>query len=105
MNHTVGGLRLVSLICWSLFGWAIAAELDFLPAIGDDFWWRWQFTLLAGVVCWVTAERLAEFRCRCCGASEVKLRALFTRSRELLCHRCLHWNPLPGHSHPVETRN
>jgi hypothetical protein len=105
MNQTIGALRVLSSLCWALFVWAIAAELDFLPALGDDFIWRWQFALFGGIVCWVTAERLADLRCRCCGAAPVLLRGLLTASHELLCHRCLKWNPAPERSLSPETRS
>lgn len=98
MKNTVGGLRFLALASWALFGWAIAAELDFLPALGEEFIWRWQFALLGGMACWVGADRLADLRCRCCGATQVLLRGLLTASHELLCHRCLHWNPVPRRS-------
>lgn len=98
MNRTIDALRITSCVCWALFAWAIAAELDFLPVLGEDFWWRWQVMLLAGIVLWATADGLADLRCRCCGASEVLLRALLTRSHELLCLRCLRWDPLPQKS-------
>ena len=86
-------LQVASLTCWAISGWAIAAELDLLPRLGELAWFRWQVSLLAGLALWSSADRLAECRCRCCGASEVLLRALLTRSHELLCHRCLRWNP------------
>ena len=86
-------IRRASLICWAIFAWAIAAELDLLPRLGEATWCRWQVGLLAGLALWTTGDRLAECRCRCCGAREVLLRALLTRSHELLCYRCLRWDP------------
>jgi len=93
MKRIVKKLYLVSLVFGGVFAWAIAAEMNFLPRLGSSDWWRWQVSLLAGLVFWVTGDRLAEIRCRCCGAREVLLRALVTRSHELLCHRCLRWHP------------
>ncbi len=93
MKHTISAFHVGSIICWGLFAWAIAAEIDFLPRFGEAAWWRWQVVLLAGLFFRVTGDRLADFRCRCCGAEQVVVRALLTSSRELLCHRCLHWNP------------
>lgn len=93
MRRTRDALRFVSIVTGALFFWSVAAEMDVLPALITATWWRWQFPLLMAVVFWVTADRLAELRCRCCGARDVLVRALFTRSRELLCERCLRWNP------------
>ena len=98
MKRTISSLHFGSFLCWGLFAWAIAAEIDFLPRLGEAVWLRWQVGLLAGLVLRVSGDWLAEWRCRCCGAEEVLLRALVTRSRELLCHRCLHWNPSPSAS-------
>lgn len=96
MKHTVKNLRVGSLTCWAIFVWAIAAEVDFLPRLGSIAWLRWQPSLVSGLFLWAIGDRLSELRCRCCGAEEVRLRGLFTRSRELLCMRCLRWNPAPG---------
>lgn len=98
MKQVIEKLYLASLVCWGVFVWTIAAEMNFLPHLGASDWWRWQVSLLAGLVFLVSGDRLAECRCRCCGAREVLLRALLTRSHELLCHRCLRWNPSPSAS-------
>ena len=99
-QQMVKHLQTASLICWAISGWAIAAELDLLPRLGELAWSRWQVSLLAGLAFWSTGDRLADCRCRCCGASEVRLRGLLTRSHELLCHRCLRWNPSLGSQAP-----
>ncbi len=96
MKRTISALQSGSLLSFGLFSWAIAAEIDFLPRLGDTAWLRWQVCLLAGLVCHVCSDHLAECRCRCCGSEAVLLRALLTRSRELLCGRCLRWNPSPS---------
>ena|SRR2546426_1747289 len=94
MRRTITGLRASALACWALFGWAIAAEVELLPRFSDAAWLRWQVCLLTGLVLTVTRERLGELRCRCCGSEQVLVRGLATRSHELLCRRCLHWNPI-----------
>ncbi len=93
MKRTTQTIRFGSVVCWALFAWTIAGETQLLPRLGDGAWMRWQAILMAGLVLHVSGDRLAEWRCRCCGAREVLLRALATRSHELLCRRCLHWNP------------
>ncbi len=81
------------------FVWAIGVDLDWLPRLADSDVLRWQVMLVLAIFLWVVAEQLAEVRCRCCGDDQVLLRALFTRSHEWLCRRCLAWNPpVPSHA-------
>lgn len=94
MKRTIIALRRATALCVALFAWAIAAEMNFLPRLADVAWLRWQVCVLTGLVFLVSSERLSDLRCRCCGADEVLLRALCTRSHELLCRRCLRWNPV-----------
>ena len=96
MKRTTKTLKVSAVICWVLFAWIIAGEIDALPRLSDSVLLRWQVIMLAGLVLGVTTDRLAELRCRCCGAREVLLRGLVTRSHELLCARCLRWNPAPA---------
>ncbi len=93
MKRMTEALRVMSVVSFGLFAWTVAAEMNYLPRLGEVAWLRWQVTLLAGVVFHASGERLAEFRCRCCGASRVLLRSLLGPARELLCHRCLCWDP------------
>jgi hypothetical protein len=91
MKRTVSALRKTAFVCGVLFVWAIAAEMDAVPRLMDLDWLRWQVCVMAGLLVLVSADRLTELRCRCCGSEHVLLRALFTRSREMLCRRCLQW--------------
>jgi hypothetical protein len=93
MRRSSDGLRFLSFLCWVCFAWVIAAEVGLLPRLVETIWLRWQVLLVAGLACWVGAERFADMKCRCCGAPDVLVRALFTPSRELLCGRCLNWKP------------
>jgi hypothetical protein len=88
--------RLGSIVCALVFVWAIAAEMDLLPALVESVWLRWQVALVAGLVLWVVAEGLADVRCRCCGSDRVLVRSLFTKSHEPLCRQCLAWRPSPA---------
>lgn len=94
MQRTRDILLFFCLICVCLFAWSIAAEVNFLPRLADVTWLRWQVLLMAAGVLWVSADALGELRCRCCGAHKILLRALLTRSHELLCERCLNWDPV-----------
>ena len=98
MKRTTKTLRRFTVFCWVLFAWIIAGEIDALPRLSDSVWLRWQVVMMLGLVLGVTTDRLAELRCRCCGARDVLLRALVTRSHEMLCERCLRWNPAPSNT-------
>lgn len=93
--------------CWAFVAWLLATDTGLLPANlrGDGVLFRWQVWLLAGIVLLSGRDFLSELRCRCCGSREdLSVLALFTRSREWLCRRCLRWDievqaePAPVHS-------
>jgi hypothetical protein len=85
--------RLSAILCGLTFVWGIGTEVDLLPHLIASDWLRWQVTLVTGIFLWVVSERLADLRCRCCGSDDVLVRALVSTSHELLCRRCLSWNP------------
>ncbi len=91
MKRTVSALHRTAFVCAVVFAWSIAAEMDQIPRLADFEWLRWQVCVVIGLLVIVTADRLSDLRCRCCGSEHVLLRGLFTRSRELLCRRCLQW--------------
>ncbi len=93
MKRMQENLRLISVLCAMAFVWAIGVDVGWLPQFVQTDVLRWQVMLMAGIFLWVVADRLAELRCRCCGDEHVLARALFTRSHEWLCRRCLSWNP------------
>lgn len=101
MKRTQDICRLLSILCGLAFVWRIAAEVDVLPLLVESDLLRWQVTLVTGVFLWVMADRLADLHCRCCGSDAVLVRGLFSASRELLCRRCLSWNPVPVESSAV----
>ncbi len=94
---------------WMFVAWLLSTETGLLPARlrGDGMLFRWQIWLLAGVVSFAGRDLLGDLRCRCCGSREdLSVLALFTRSRELLCRRCLRWDtgePVAVPAHSSET--
>ena len=86
----------LTVVCWMFFAWLLATEVGLLSASlrGDGVAFRWQVWLLAGILVLAAHDLVSELRCRCCGSREdLSVLALFTRSRELLCRRCLRWDP------------
>ncbi len=93
---------------WMFVAWLLSTETGLLPANlrGDGVFFRWQIWLLAGIMSLSGRDLLSELHCRCCGSREdLSVLAIFTRSRELLCRRCLRWDvgEQPAAAHSSET--
>lgn len=96
MKTIASSLLRLSVFCWIFFAGLLAAELGLLPASwrGEGVFFRWQVWLLAGMLLMAAQDCLADLRCRCCGSREdLSPLALFTRAHEILCRRCLRWDP------------
>jgi hypothetical protein len=60
---------------------------------GEHLALRWQVWLLASIVLFAVRDVVSDLRCRCCGSHDDLSFLGLLRVREVLCLRCMSWDP------------
>ena len=82
-------------VSWLVFAFLLVSEagvVAFQPE-GEHLVFRWQVWLLLGILLFAVRDLVADLRCRCCGGHEHLSFLGLLRSREVLCLRCMSWDP------------
>lgn len=83
------------IVSWLVFAFLLITEaglVAFQPE-GEHLVFRWQVWLLLGIFLFALRDLVADLRCRCCGSHEDVSFMGLLRSGELLCLRCMSWDP------------
>ena len=82
---------------WAFFAFLLASEVGLVPDTlrGEGLAFRWQIWLMVGILFMVVRDQVMDYqpRCRCCGSTEDIAPLSLVTSHELLCRRCLSWDP------------
>ena len=83
------------IVSWLVFAFLLVTEAGMVayhPG-GEHLVFRWQVWLLLGIFLFALRDLVADLRCRCCGSHEDLSFLGLLRSREVLCLRCMSWDP------------
>ncbi len=83
------------IVSWLVFAFLLVTEagvVAFHPE-GEHLLFRWQVWLLLGIFLFALRDLVADLRCRCCGSHDDLSFLGLLKSREVLCLRCMSWDP------------
>lgn len=82
------------IVSWLVFAFLLFTEAGVVARPGGEHLvFRWQVWLLLGIVLFVLRDLVVDLRCRCCGSHQDLSLLGLLRSREVLCLRCMSWDP------------
>jgi len=83
------------IVSWLVFAFLLVTEAGMVAFHPDSEYlvFRWQVWLLLGILLFAVRDLVSDLRCRCCGSHDDLSFLGLLRSREVLCLRCMSWDP------------